>query len=313
MRRMLVFSAAALCLCLAAGCGSGGGEKGGEKQKVIGAAMLTQTHIFYQDMVRVMREDAEKRGVRMQMQFAEFDLRRQNDQIDTFIAKRVDAIVVAPADSSGIGPAIASARAAGIPVFTVDIAAHGADVVSHIASDNELGGKLVAEYLVKALNGQGKIGLIDHPTVSSVQDRTRGFDQVIAQHPGMTVVQRVPGDGQRDKSLRATQDLLQAHPDINAIFGINDDSALGALAAVEAAGLQDKIIIVGFDGTPEARETILAGKALKADAVQYPDRIAARAMETIMEAISGREVPRVVPVEVGLIDQESLKKEQGAP
>ena len=66
-------------------------------------------------------------------------------------------------------------------------------------------------------------------------------------------------------------------------------------------------------GTPEARETILAGKALKADAVQYPDRIAARAMETIMEAISGREVPRVVPVEVGLIDQESLKKEQGAP
>jgi ribose transport system substrate-binding protein len=184
-------------------------------------------------------------------------------------------------------------------------------VVCHIASDNEKGGVILAEYLAKRLNGQGKVGIVDHPMVASAQDRVRGFEQTIAKYPGMQIVQKVPGEGQRDKAMRVTQDLLQAHPDLSAIFGINDDSALGALAAVEAAGLQDKVVIVGFDGTPEARQAILAGKALKADAVQYPDQIGATTIDTVAAVLRGETVPPMKPVDVGLIDQDTLKAEQG--
>lgn len=294
-----------LCLGLVGGCDSG---RGG--QVVVGASLLTQTHVFYQDMVDEMRTAANEKGLKLRIQYAEFDERKQNDQIEMFIAQGVDAIIVAPTDSSGVTPVIADARKKGIPVFTVDIAAHGADVVSHIASDNEKGGVLLAEYLAKLLGGKGKVAIIDHPTVASVQDRTRGFEKTLEKYPDMVIVQKVPGEGQRDKALRAAQDLLQAHPDIEGIFGINDDSALGALAAVEAAGLQDKVVIVGFDGTPEAEATIAAGKALKADAVQYPRKIGRKVIDIIVQYLDGEDVPPIAPVEVALIDEAILKARQ---
>lgn len=298
-----------LCAVLAAVSLAGCGGSGGADQPVVGASLLTATHVFYQDMVEEMEQAAKEHGLRLRIQYAEFDSRRQIDQIETFIAQRVDAIVVAPTDSSGVAPVIAEARAAGIPVFTVDIAAHGAEVVSHIASDNARGGRILAEYLAEQLGGKGKVAIIDHPTVASVQDRTRGFETVIGEYPDMHIVQRVPGEGQRDKALRATQDLLQAQPDLDAIFGINDDSALGALAAVEAANLQDAILIVGFDGTPEARETIAEGKALKADAVQYPGKIGRTTIDVVAKHLAGEDVDDVVPVDVGLITRESLNAE----
>jgi ribose transport system substrate-binding protein len=307
--KRVVFILAPLLVAVLAGCGGQpDGKSGAAKRKIVGAALLTQTHVFYQDLVAAMKDEAEKQGLSMRLQYAEFDSRKQNDQIDTFIAQKVDAIVVAPTDSSGITPVIAAARANGIPVFTVDIAAHGADVTSHIASYNEHGGALLGEFLAKRLNGKGKIAIIDHPSVASVQERTRGFENALKNYPEMSIVQRVPSEGQRDKALRATQDLLQAQPDLSAIFGVNDDSALGALAAVEAAGLQDKIAIVGFDGTPEAEAAIKAGKALKADAVQYPRKIGEKTAQIIAAYLRGESVPPVAPVEVGLIDQASLTK-----
>lgn len=307
--KKLLWACAIGALAFTGACAPGGGD--GDR-KVIGAALLTQSHVFYQDLVKAMQEEAAKHGYTLDVQYAEFSGAKQNDQMDTFILQGVDAIVVAPTDSAGIAPVIAEARAKGIPVFTADIAAHGADVVSHIASDNVQGGRLVAEYLAKLLGGKGKVAIIDHPEAASVQERVRGFEEVIAKYPDMQIVQRVQGGGQRDKALQAAQDLLPAHPDLNAIFGINDDSALGALAAVEAAGLENRIVIVGYDGTPEARDAIRRGTALKADTVQFPENIGRTTIQTIADHFAGKEVPKVVPVEVGIIDAESLKAEGGA-
>lgn len=299
LRWMLLGS---VCAGILTGCGGAGAPD----QKTVAASLLTKTHIFYQDMVAAMEEEAKARGLNLRIQYAEFDSPRQHNHIDTFIAQGADAILVAPTDSSEIAPAIEAANAAGIPVFTVDIAAHDAEVVCHIASDNEAGGRMLAEYLVKQLDGSGKIAIIDHPTVASVQERTKGFLAVVDAAPGLEVVQRAPGMGQRDKAMRAAEDVLQAHPDLDAIFGINDDSALGALAAVESAGLENDIIIVGFDGTPEARTVIGEGKALKADAVQYPGEIGQVTIQTIAEHLEGKPVPKVRPVKVGLIDMDAV-------
>ncbi|MCC6144177.1 MAG: substrate-binding domain-containing protein [Candidatus Hydrogenedentes bacterium] len=305
---MRTFLSLAIALVFAGMLASCGGS-GGEKQKTIGASFLTQTHVFYQDMIKAIEEEAAKQGFNLRIQFAEFDSRRQNDQIETLLAQNVDALLVAPADSSAVGSIIAQANAQGVPVFTVDIAAQDAEVVSHIASDNYAGGVMLAEYLAKQLDGKGTIAIIDHPTVESVQQRTKGFLETLQKYPEMQVVARPPGEGQRDKALRVAQDVVQAHPDLDAIFAINDDSALGALAAVEAAGKQNDIIIVGFDGTPEARTAIQEGKALKADAVQYPDQIGKKAIDIIATYLQGGKVPEMVPVEVGLIDVESLNQE----
>jgi ribose transport system substrate-binding protein len=271
--------------------------------------LLTKTHVFYQDLKGAMEEEANKLGYKLIIQYAEFKGAAQNSDIETFIAQGVDALIVAPCDSSAIAPVIGEAQAKGIPVFTVDIAAHGVEVTSHIASDNVLGGRLIGEYLAKLLNGKGKVAIIDHPEAASVQERTAGFMEALKKFPEMSVVQRAEGTGQRDKAMIATQDVLQAHPDLNAIFGINDDSALGALAAVEAAGKQDSIVIVGYDGIPEAREAILAGKALKADTVQHPKEIGRKTMQIIADHFTKKEVPKVVPVSVDIIDAATLKAE----
>lgn len=311
-RGIIVVCLALLCFgCGPAGDSGDGAGSGGAGKPVVGAALLTQTHVFYQDLVKAMEETAEREGLTLRVQYAEFDSSKQNSQVETFIVQGVDAIIVSPNDTSGIIPVVQDARAAGIPVFTADIRAEGADIVSHIASDNVEGGRILGEYLAQRMGGKGTVAIIDHPVAASVRERVSGFEQALANYPEMSIVQRVPGEGQRDKAFKAAQDLLQAHPNINAIFGINDDSALGALAAVEAAGLQDSIIIVGYDGTPEAREKILQGSALIADTVQHPDEIGVKTIETVAAYLRGEEVPEVIPVHVDIIDQESLKKESG--
>ena len=280
------------------------------KQRIIGASLLTQGHQFYRDLVAAMEEEAKKQGYSLRLQYAEFQSPKQINQIETFVQQGVDALIVAPCDSAGIAPTINDAAAKGIPVFTADIAAHNANVTSHIASDNVLGGKLIGEYLAKLLNGKGNVAIIDNAEVASVQERVAGFEEALKAFPDIKIVQKAPGYGRRDKAMRAAQDVIQAQSDLNAIFGINDDSALGALAALESAGLQDKVVIVGYDGTPEARGTIRAGKALKADTVQHPEEIGKITIQTIADHFAGKPVPKVVPVRVDIIDKASLDAEQ---
>ncbi|HTO94805.1 MAG TPA: substrate-binding domain-containing protein, partial [Bacteroidota bacterium] len=232
---------------------------------------------------------------------AEFDLGKQINQIEDFVARKVDAVIVCPVDSKGIGPGVRKANDAGIPVFTADIAAQEGSVVCHIASDNVAGGRLAGQYMAKALGGKGKIAIINNPVATSVLDRVQGFREAIGAYPGITVVADVSGEAVRDKSLQATTDVLQGNPHLDGIFGINDASALGALDAVQQfkrAG----IVIVGYDATPPAADAILRGTALKADVIQYPKKIGTTTIEMIRDYFAGRSVPPVVPIDVGIAD-----------
>lgn len=272
------------------------------KAVTIGVSLLTRTHPFYQDLERGLSEAAAARGYELLVQAGEFDVARQKDQLETFIVRKVDAIVVCPCDSRSIGTSIAAANAAGIPVFTADIAVlgEGVDVVCHVASDNAAGGRLAADAVAEAIGGRGTVAVIDHPEVESVIQRVAGFEAGLAErHPDIRVVAKLPGKGMKDSAFRAAEDVLQAHPDLDAIFGINDDSALGALAAVEKAGRQGRVAIVGFDAVPEARAAIAAGK-IHADVVQQPVEIGQRTVEAIAGYLSGAETPRQVLIPCAL-------------
>jgi len=290
-RILLLFCAASILF----GCGKRA------DRKIIGVSLLTKEHVFYRDLEKGLREAARKNGFELIINSGDWDLAKHQAQIENYIVQKVDAIIVCPVDSKGIGPAIQKANAAGIPVFTADIKAEGGRIVSQIASDNVAGGRLAAQYLSKLLGGKGEVAIIDQPITQSVIDRVRGFMEELSKFPEIRVVARPSGDGVRDKAMKAAEDLLQGFPNLAGVFGINDDSALGALAAVEAAGKKG-IVIVGYDGIPEARQAILRGSALKADVVQYPLEIGSVTIETIARYLAGESVPADIPVKVGIVD-----------
>jgi ribose transport system substrate-binding protein len=284
-------------------------NRSGTSDKTIGVTLLTKEHVFYRDLEKGLRESAKEKGFNLVVTSGDWDLAKQQGQVENFIVQKVAAIIVCPVNSKGIGPAIEKANAAGIPVFTADIKADGGKVISHIASDNYLGGKLAGEYLAKALNGKGKVAVIDQPIVESTIERVRGFEEVMRGYPAIRIVAKPNGDGVRDKAMKAAEDLLQGYSDLNGIFGINDDSALGALSAIESAGRKG-IVVIGFDAIPEARAAILRDSALKADVVQSPLQIGQKTIEAIDRYLKGESVPAVIPVEVRVVDKAILEKEK---
>ncbi len=277
--------------------------------KTIGVSLLTRGHIFYRDLEEGLKTEAAKDGYQLIITSADFDLGKQISQVEDFISRKVDAIIICPVDSKGVGSAIEEANKANIPVFTADIAAEQGNVVSHIASDNIAGGRLAGEYLAKILNGKGNVAIINQPAITSVLDRVHGFKEAISKYPGIKIVADVNGFGVRDRSLEAASDVLQSHPELNGIFGINDDSALGALDAVKQFNRKG-ISIVGYDATPPARKEILDGSSLKADVIQNPKLIGLTTIDEIKEYLEGKNVPKIVPVNVSIVDKEALEKEK---
>jgi ribose transport system substrate-binding protein len=305
-----------LCLALLAGavlvesgCQSGGGKGSGGKR--IGVTLLTREHEFYKDLEAGLKEAADKQGYQLTVTSGDFDLAKQQSQIENFIVQGLDAIIVCPADSKGIGPAIERANQAHIPVFTADIAAQGGQVVSHVASDNLSGGRLAAQFIARALNDQGEVGIIGQQEVQSGLDRELGFKEEMQKHPGIRIVSVLNGGGVRDKALKAADDMLQGNPNLKGIFGINDDSALGALSAAEGRGKGD-LVIVGYDATPEAVKAIRRGSALKADVAQQPRDLGAKTIEAISTHFAGGQAPKSIAVPVKVVDAESLKTAGGA-
>jgi ribose transport system substrate-binding protein len=268
----------------------------------IGVSVLTLTNPFFKVLGDSLAEEARKQGYDVVVTSGEFDVARQQDQVKDFIVRRVAAIVLCPCDSRSIGPAIQEANAAGIPVFTADIAclAPGAKVVSHIATDNFGGGTQAGEAMIAALGDSGgKVVILDFKQAESCLQRVAGFKEVIGRYNEgrssgqIEIVAELPGDGKKDQGYKCAEDALQAHPDLAGIFAINDPSALGARAALEKAGKADRVVIVGYDGQPEGLQAIREG-TIYADPVQKPDQIGKRSVEMIVRYFAGEEVPAEV-------------------
>lgn len=277
-----------------------------DKKPLIGVSLLTLANPFFRDLGDAMKEEAAKHGMNVVVVSGEFDPARQKNQVADFIVQRAAAIVLSPCDSKAVGTAISEANKAGIPVFTVDIAslAQGARVVSHVATDNLGGGRLAATAMIEALGGRGKVAILDHPEVESVILRTRGFEEELEKQRksagvSIQIVAKLPGGAAKDKSFKATEDLLQAHGDLAGIFAINDPSALGAVAALEKAGKLSSIKIVGFDGMPEGKQAIKAGQ-IHADPIQFPDRIGKTSVQTIKKYLDGDDVKAEILIPTAL-------------
>ncbi len=306
----LVMVVVATHCSLLAGCDKGKPSASPPPKTVIGVSLLTMTNPFFKDIGDAMQAEAAKHGYEVIITSGELDPARQKDQVKDFLIRKVSAIVLAPCDSRSIGTAIAEANQAGVPVFTADIAclAEGAKVVTHVATDNLEGGRVAGREMVSLLGGKGKIAIIDHPMVESGMLRTKGFDEEIAKASGITVVAKLPGLGARDRSFAVAQDILQAHPDLDAIFAINDPSALGVIAAIEKAGRTGKVKVIGFDGQLEARQAVKDGK-LHATVMQYPKQIGVMTALAISKYMAGEKLPPQTLIPTGIYRQADAQKD----
>jgi ribose transport system substrate-binding protein len=283
----------------------------------IGLAVLTLTNPFFKQIGDSMSEEARQHGYEVIVVSGEFDVARQHHQVKDFIVKKVAAIVLTPCDSVAIGPAIQEANAAGIPVFTADIAclAPGAKVVTHVATDNYGGGKQAARAMIESLGDNGgRVAIIDHKLIESCLLRVKGFKEIIEKHNAarssgrIDIVAELPGGAAKDGGYRAAEDLLQAQANLAGIFSINDPSALGARAAMEKAGRARQIVLVGFDGSPEGKAAVKAGK-IYASPIQFPDRIGIETVRAIVRHFKGEALPTEMLIPTALYRKADADKD----
>lgn len=291
--------------------GCSGEDTQSDSKGVIAISVLSTSNPYFNVIIDSLTEEANKHGYEVLATSGEFDVARQQNQVKDFIVKQVTAMVLCPCESKSIGPAIQEANAAGIPVFTADIAclAPEAKIVSHIATDNLGGGREAGTAMIEALGESGgKVVILDYKSAESCLLRVQGFKEVLSAHntakpsSKIEIVMELPGEGQKDRGYKAAEDAIQAHADLAGIFAINDPSALGARAALEKAGKADQVKIVGFDGQPEGKQAIKEGK-IYADPIQFPAEIGKKTMQTILSYLNGEEVDSEILIPTKLYRQ----------
>jgi ABC-type sugar transport system substrate-binding protein len=261
-----------------------------------------------------MKDEAAKLGYQLVYTDAAGSAAKQAADVNSMIAQGVDAIFLPPREDKPLVPVILAAKKAGIPVFLIDrdvdhkMAKPGEDYVTFIGSDFVEEGQRAADWLIKATGGKAKIIELEGTTgASPANDRKKGFDDKVKTQPGMQILASQSGDFARDKGRQVAETLLQAHPDATAIFAHNDEMALGAIAALEAAGKVPgkDVIIVSCDGEKEAVQAIVDGKM--GATCECNPRFGPKAFEVMKNFAAGQKIPAYIKNTDNFYDQSNAK------
>lgn len=311
---LLVLAALSLSLtnCQRGGEPAGGGGGGGRQR--IALVMKTANNPFFIEMQKGAEEAAKRLNVELVVQAAEreVDVEKQMQIIENLIQTRIAALCVTPSGSREIVPAIEKANRAHIPVVIVDtrvdakaLAESGGKVATFIGSDNYEGGKIAGEFLAKKLNGKGKVAVLEGiPGHETGDSRLRGFREALKASPGVEIVVSQTANWERDQGFNVFQNILQSHPDVQAVFACSDLMALGAVEAIAAAKKTGQIAVVGFDATSEARDAITKG-TMDASVAQSPAQMGALAVENAVKLLKGEQVQPEFVVPIKLITKEN--------
>lgn len=271
-----------------------------ENKITIGLAISTLNNPFFVNLSDGAKAKAKELNVNLDIVNASDDTAKQSNDIEDLISKKVQVIIVNPVDSDAVAPAVKDAIKANIPVIALDRVVNGVEVTSQIASDNVAGAKLAAEYLLSLVGEGAKVAeLIGVPGASATIDRGKGFHLIADGN--LSVVASQSANFNRAEGLSVMENILQANPDIKAVFAHNDEMALGALEAIQAANKD--IIVIGFDATDDAKSAIKQG-LMKASVAQQPELMGSMAVENAVKIIKGENIEKIIPVEVKLIKAE---------
>lgn len=311
---MRIIKTLAVTTATAALLATGAHAQDGEKQLesigisvgLLGNPFFVATIKGIEDRAKEINPDVEVTSVS-----ADYDLNKQASQIDNFIASGVDIIMLNAVDASAIAPAVKRAQGAGIVVAAFDVSAPGADVT--VMTDNVTAGRKACQYIVDQLEGEGDVIIINGPQSSSIIDRHKGCKEVFDANEGINILSDDQnGQASRDGGLDVMQGLLTRYDHIDAVFGINDPTAMGAALAAKQLG-RDEFIITGVDGAPAIEEELVKeGTLIKASASQDPYVMAGEALEMGYEVFMGNTPEEdTVLLEPELITAENVSEYQG--
>lgn len=309
-----IISCLAIAVCLA-GCGkkaetTAAATASAPGKPVVALVVKTLNHPFFIDMQRGAEEAAKQAGVELIVQAAEreIDVERQMQIIENLIQRQVDVLVVAPSGSREIVPVVVKANQAHIPVVVVDtrvdaaaLKAAGGHTATFIGSDNYEGGKLAGEFMLRKMGGKAHIAILEGiPGHETGDQRLRGFRDAIKSSPGMVVVASQPANWERDQGYNVFQNIMQAHPEVDALFSANDLMALGAVEAIAAADRTGKITVVGFDALEEARAAVKKG-TMAGTVAQDPAEMGRIGVEWAARILKGEKPPADIAVPIRFV------------
>ena len=266
----------------------------------IGLVVSTLNNPFFVSLKEGAEQKAKDMGMELVVLDSQNDPAQELANVEDLLTQGVSLILINPTDSDAVGNAIIAANNKNVPVVTLDRGANQGEVVSHIASDNVAGGVMAGEHIVSLLGGKGKVVELEGIAgTSAARDRGQGFNDAIAGTEIQVVAKQV-ADFDRTQGLTVMENILQAQPEIDAVFAHNDEMALGAQKAIEASGRE--IIIVGFDATDDAVAAVKEGK-MSATVAQQPSLIGELGVETAKKILDGESVEDFVPVDLQLVTE----------
>ena len=270
------------------------------KDLKIGLSVSTLNNPFFVSIKEGVQKEAKAQGMKVIVVDAQNDAAKQINDVEDLIQQGVDLLLINPTDSSAISTAVQSANSIGIPVVTLDRSADKGDVATLVSSDNEKGGEMAADYLIKELGEGTKVAELEGvPGASATRERGAGFHNLADDKLDVAAKQTANFD--RTQGLNTMENILQGNPDIKAVFAHNDEMALGAQQAIQSSGRD--VLVVGFDGNEDALKSIEEGN-LSATVAQQPEEIGKLAVQAGADVLNGKKVDKMIPVPLKLVTKD---------
>ncbi len=305
---LLLASLPAVAL-LAPACKRSAGEATSGKPK-IALVMKSLANEFFSTMAEGARKHQQAHAAEYDLIVNgtknETDLGEQVNLVEQMIARRVNAIVIAPADSKALVTVLKRAKEAGILVINIDnkldpdVLKQAGLKIPFVGPDNRAGARKVGEALAQRLRPGDKVAIIEGiPTAFNGQQRRLGFEDAM-KAAGMKIATVQSGDWEMEKANTVAAAILTEHPDLKAILCANDNMALGAVSAIQAAGRSGKLLVVGFDNIAAIRPLLADGRVV-ATADQHADQLAVYGIEAALKILKGEAPPADQTTSVDLV------------
>ena len=299
---LLVLTCIVAMAMMIVGCGGSDKKdaaKGNDKKITVGFSVSTQNNPFFVSLAKGVEAKAKELGVTVKVVDAQNDPAKQANDIADLLQGNISVLIVNPVDSAAISNSVIAANKAKIPVITIDRSSDKGEVAAHIASNNVKGGEMAANFIVSKLGEGVPVAELEGiPGASATRERGQGFHNIADNK--LKVVAKQSADFDRSKGLTVTENILQANPEIKAIFAQNDEMALGAVSAAKAANKQ--LLIIGFDGTADGIKAVNDGE-MAATIAQQPDKMGEIGVDTAIKLAKHENVEKNIAVDLKLVEK----------
>lgn len=308
MRPHAAMACAAGVAMALAGCGRPAARErqgGADWRPVIGVSLMNVSSEFIVLLKNAMEEKAGEMGVRLIVNDAERSAEKQVRQAESFVAQDVDAIILNPCEVEASSPAVDRAIDAGIPVVNVNSETRSAPS-AFVGSRDEESGRIAMEFLSRKLGGRGNVVMMHGFMGQAAQiKRDAGAREILARYPEMRLLAEQTAEWDRAKAMSLMENWIQSHGQkIDAVFAQNDEMAMGAVIALEAAGLKDRVVVAGVDAIADALQAVKDGR-LDATVFQDAKGQGTTAVEIARKLIRGEPVARETYIPFRLVTREN--------